>query len=319
MSSDHVLEELLIKCRDFIDNEDIVYKLCVDYSSKNKTKKWLVVMEKIKDSSENTITNEDRKSVKDIDYAKHHANIFKVIKIININKPKLEKKHILVDEYPEKSKDITNVRTVYKVGKKVKQLYYNSQTKLLCPDRISYFRTLLPAYYDRCSGYESICPKCYCCDYDCDFSWKLQYTGYWLGSHTNGQKFFEGKYIKGLKEGYWVIFYKNGEKKSDGNYKNNKEDGKWTSYNDDGTKDHEWTYSDGVLNGEYVGYGRDNKIYSKGSYKDDKREGVLITYHENGKKYLVETFRDGDQVGIGYEYDENEKLINQIDYDNRCY
>src|SRR5579872_3991989 len=99
------LDVLKIVLKDYI-NSKYVFKKCVNMYDTDKSRKWLVILEKLED----TKTNEDRKNVIDKNFAKFRANKLKVIAIFNINNPyeKPAKKAIL-NEY-------SSNQTLYEVG-----------------------------------------------------------------------------------------------------------------------------------------------------------------------------------------------------------
>jgi isocitrate dehydrogenase kinase/phosphatase len=123
------LIELLKKCAKYTTNESYVYKICCDIlSKKDKTsRKWLVVMKKIK----GTQTNEDRSEVADFNHAKFRANKLKVIKIFNKNNPDLTKQSI-INKYDEK-------KLRYTVGRIVKIDDYDRKIENVCSHGISLY------------------------------------------------------------------------------------------------------------------------------------------------------------------------------------
>jgi antitoxin component YwqK of YwqJK toxin-antitoxin module len=63
--------------------------------------------------------------------------------------------------------------------------------------------------------------------------------GYWEQYHVNGQLWYKGNYVNGIRHGYWeqyhVLWYK-------GNYVNGKEDGYWEDYYSNGQLENKTYY-----------------------------------------------------------------------------
>jgi antitoxin component YwqK of YwqJK toxin-antitoxin module len=59
--------------------------------------------------------------------------------------------------------------------------------------------------------------------------------GYWERYYTNGQLYYKGNFVDGIKHGYWeYYYYSNGQLYSKGNYVNGKLHGYWEYYHDNG-------------------------------------------------------------------------------------
>jgi hypothetical protein len=146
------LEKINKLYKRFTENPNCVYKKCVDYFSEDNSRKWLIVLEKLDDSE----TNEARDNVMDKKCAKFRANKLKVLKIINVNKPRFTKKYIL--------STYADTMIQYTVGEIVYPDYYDKNINNVCSGGIHYFNTVEPAYfYD---GYPSGHNGSFCEYYD---------------------------------------------------------------------------------------------------------------------------------------------------------
>jgi hypothetical protein len=221
------LQELFKICEKYSKSTKYVYKACVDFYSKNKDdRKWLVIMKK----TPKTITNESREKVHDTNVAKHRANLLKVIKIINMNKPTLTKKYIMNCTMTESGYKFM----FYKVGKIVKSDSYDNDPNVVCGSGIHYFKTLLPAFYYGEHYQKSKCEYSY-----------IHWNKY-------GKISFSGGYKNRKKHGLWAGYFA-GEMNlySKGNFVNGVRVGRWT-YRDreylDGAN--HITYESGMYNNE---------------------------------------------------------------------
>lgn len=171
MTDDH-LAILQRKLKIYIDDESYVYKSSYDFSIDEKTRKWLIIMQKLVD----TQTNEARSDVFDRDYAKFRANKLRVVEIINMENPNITKKIVTNKYAPFEIK--------YEVGFVVEEDKYDYAVNKICSNGIHYFRTLVPAFY-----YRSV---------PCD------YTGNWIEWYSNGHKLEEGYYVNRQRIGQWT-------------------------------------------------------------------------------------------------------------------
>jgi antitoxin component YwqK of YwqJK toxin-antitoxin module len=221
ISNNKHLIALLKKCAKYTKSEYYVYKSCCDVlSKKDKTsRKWLVVMKKIKE----TKTNEDRSKVIYFNNAKFRENKLKDIKIFNKNNPDKTKK-MIINEYENK-------KLRYTVGRIVKIDDYDEDIEIVCSNGIHYFKTLEPAYY-----YGDM---------------QKNYTCKWIRLYEDGRNIDEGDYIDGKKSGHWICWYYNGQKAMEGDYIDGKESGHWIHWHN-GQKLMECDYIDGNISGDSI-------------------------------------------------------------------
>jgi hypothetical protein len=113
---------IINECKKYDDTH--VYKECND-SDVVMMREWLVILQK----TEITDTDEDRKNVCDKNHARFRANMLKIVRIININNPHLEKHMIVNRRLTRGSSRI--IYEVYEVGEiissdKVDITYYST-------------------------------------------------------------------------------------------------------------------------------------------------------------------------------------------------
>lgn len=186
------LHELQKLCKKYIDDDSYLFKICHDITNslENKGRKWLVIMQKLKD----TKTNEKRDDIKDIKYAKCRANKLKVIGIIDIDNPNVTSSCIVNEYIDNFSSNIERkLKTTYTVNEIVEPDKYDEDINNVCSSGIHYFKTLERAYYYK------------------DANKNHKYTGYWADWGDSGNKILEGAYANGKKIGEWR-FWCNNEK-----------------------------------------------------------------------------------------------------------
>lgn len=61
------------------------------------------------------------------------------------------------------------------------------------------------------------------------------FTGIIYNNYSNGQREFQGHYVKGVPNGKLIYFFDNGLKMREGDLKNGVPKGRWTYYNIDGS------------------------------------------------------------------------------------
>lgn len=106
------------------------------------------------------------------------------------------------------------------------------------------------------------------------------------------RKFYEGRFINGIKNGIWII--KNSENKLEAKieYTYDKPDGKWQYYKN-GDLIGEENFSNGVLMGEVISYTKDGEVLKKLNYKNGVLNGEAIIYSENGNLESRTNFKNG--------------------------
>ena len=61
------------------------------------------------------------------------------------------------------------------------------------------------------------------------------FSGILFKNYNNGQREYEGQYIKGIPNGELIYYFENGLKMREGHLKNGIPMGRWTFYNSDGS------------------------------------------------------------------------------------
>jgi antitoxin component YwqK of YwqJK toxin-antitoxin module len=168
-------------------------------------------------ATQNTITNEERETVKNILFAKHYANELLVIKIIH----KFKKSSI----YGIHDFDFEPI--TFKVGEITKANKFDED------HGIHYFKTKEPAYLY---------------DFDCLVSKFNKFT--YKEWFVNGNLKYEIQYKNGVRDGVALAFHEDGKKKYVKNYKNSNlygEQKEWFSEGDLMSHEiHNWHIENGV-------------------------------------------------------------------------
>jgi antitoxin component YwqK of YwqJK toxin-antitoxin module len=133
-----------------------------------------------------------------------------------------------------------------------------------------------------------------------------------------GNKFGEGKFIKGLQNGAWVYYFNNGAKMAEVNFLNgdggnigssgipkNGRDGLFNSFYKNGNPEAINPYKSGKLNGLSTFYYENGKKRTVSNYKAGELDGLYNTYYENGNKNQVSNFKDGKLDGLANLFYEN--------------
>jgi antitoxin component YwqK of YwqJK toxin-antitoxin module len=198
-----------------------------------------------------SLTNENRKDIIDINYAKCRADKLLVILIFDIYKPENQFDFIFNRYFDDKC----NSEIIYRKGEIVTPDKFDENLDKVCSNGIHYFKTIDAAfyYYDQPFNYTGTF---------IDFSENGQKVG--EGNYLNGkrngkwtywwyhtkavvneyyhfndqcqQKDFEGEFFNGNKCGHWIYWYHNGKKWKEGNYYEDKQIGTWTYWNIEGVE-----------------------------------------------------------------------------------
>lgn len=160
------------KLKEYTDNNQYVYKLCLDH--------YLVIMKKL----DETKTNENRDNIIDVRFAKCRADQLMVCEIINVDDNFISVKSV-VNKYREKTLE-------YVVGEIVKPDVFDDCLNNVCSGGVHYFRQLKVAYYYR------IRP--------------LKWTGVWEQWDENGKYVSGSIYKDGFIKSQWHGETPNGKK-----------------------------------------------------------------------------------------------------------
>ncbi len=169
------LDKLYIALKEYPENE-YIYKGCGDY---------IVVMKLLEDS----ITNESRKDIININYAKHRTNKVKVILIIH--KFTLDAVDNVENSYHEK-------KLKYTTNEIIEEKDYDMELNNVCSAGIHYFKTI------ECSFYFTLIRELY--------------TGHYILRHDNGQMYIECDYSDGKINGHYTRWYVNGQTSNECDY-----------------------------------------------------------------------------------------------------
>ena len=100
------------------------------------------------------------------------------------------------------------------------------------------------------------------------WNWKNGYKdglqSYWF---ENGQLFYEGIFVDGLKEDKWTWWYEDGTKEMEKSYKNGRLDGLWRWWNETG------------------------ELMKSGTYVNGMKQGMWNYYYDKGQKYFEDIER----------------------------
>lgn len=282
------IDKILTKCAKYINDPSYVYKMSYNLSDSVATE-WLVVMEKLPE----TITNEDRKNVANMSYAKFRANKLKVIEIFKMHDPEISKEYVTNYYMGE--------RTIYKVNEIAYPNSYDENSENVCSEGIHYFKT------PRGVIYYSGPPK--------------NFTGEWVTFFDNGSEEKLVNMINGMLMGKSIEFYKdeginvesyyensiltglltkrfkNGEKQYEGNYLNGKRTGKWFEWNDTKKLIKEYNYLNGKRTGKQITHDLNENTKIECEYENNIKSGKYICYFSNGQKCEEGQYLMGAPVG----------------------
>jgi antitoxin component YwqK of YwqJK toxin-antitoxin module len=140
--------------------------------------------------------------------------------------------------------------------------------------------------------------------------------------YSNGNVWYDGQSISGLKEGEAKNYYENGALHTISYFENDTLEGEFLSYYENGNKKvsaikHKGKYHgesisyyengqihfvqekiNGVNSGSYLRNYKSGKLEVKANWLNDKLEGERIDYYENGDKKTQGSYKVGAQVGI---------------------
>jgi antitoxin component YwqK of YwqJK toxin-antitoxin module len=212
------LDKIKEKLSKYLLNPNYVFKYC-----DNK----IIVLEKLPD----TITNESRQGIVDLNYAKNRASHLKVILIFDITN--------VDNEYDSVESDTVNKLT-YKKNEIAYPDKFDSDLDKVCTNGIHYYKSIEPIFHIYLSlisyrGYTgTICTwhpngqKSFACEYD---KYKNGHCTCW---YPNGTIQKTGNYLKDNKNEYWTYWYENGIKRKEEFYNRGTKKGVWTYYDENG-------------------------------------------------------------------------------------
>ena len=118
--------------------------------------------------------------------------------------------------------------------------------------------------------------------------------------YDNGQKKFEGNFIRGLAAGKQVGWHANGKKGSEAFFtiENNNSLGTVVKWNEQGIKVFQKDLYGGKLHGKEIVWYENGNIKSEANFKDDVQEGIAIFWHENGQKKSEQILKKGILDGL---------------------
>jgi antitoxin component YwqK of YwqJK toxin-antitoxin module len=143
----------------------------------------------------------------------------------------------------------------------------------------------------------------------------FQNDGDYIEYYPDGQKFTEGKYVKGVMQGEWTYWHPNGQLCKKITFKDGKPDGSYEVFRSDGTLDSIQSFKAGVRDGEWKSFYDDGKSPKVTvTIKDGKVVGERTVYHPNGKIKQQSYFNDGVLDGVATEFDETGKKTAEATY-----
>jgi antitoxin component YwqK of YwqJK toxin-antitoxin module len=269
-----MLQELLEICKPYTDDEKYVYKKCCDVLRKDKSRKWLVILEK----TDETKTNEGRSGIMNPDTAQYRASVLKVVRIINLNDPKKTIKY-LVNQYPgpDSGYHCNFVhQTKYTVGKKVEATFNDDDNDNLCFSGIYYFKSIEPAILYR------VPPRKY---FGTMIRWYSDGALLAQGEVAGAERvMFSSAVYEEIKKGTWTEWYENGKKRVVGHYDEK-----------------------GYATGTWTKYYQSGQVQLEGSFEDDHKIGIWTLWNQNtqGDAMSVSTKEhfDKDWWYFGFDYD----------------
>lgn len=273
------LEKIIKLYHEYHCNKKYVYWIVQDNLTTKceNDKKWLIVMEKLRD----TKTNEDRKDVKNSDFALFRASKLKVIRFINIDDPDFKDK-VVID---------TNIRR-YVINRVITHSEYDPIIDNIESGGLYYYNTIEAAYYarNRPDNYTGKWVKFYRNgnkQAETEFLNGV-YTGHWIIYFETGIKQLEGDYVDGVESGIWTEFWENGKKRVRGKKLNDEESGYWYRWSETGKKLGKVKYVNGEIKGRCILWNTDGSIKINGVYKLDKKTNELfkLQINENKKTWI---------------------------------
>jgi antitoxin component YwqK of YwqJK toxin-antitoxin module len=250
--------------RRYLVEDKYVYKKCSDTLRKDKSRKWLVILKKIR----TTKTNEERKTI-DPKTAKFRASELRVVRIINLNDPTKTIRYLVNDYEGKKIK--------YRVGEIVRPDTFDEDINCVCSNGIHYFKSIEPAIF-----YGGV---------------PTNYTGIGMNWYEDGQKREEQEYLDGKPTGRWQIWHTNGQKWEEGEYLDGKPTGRWQIWHSNGQKWEEREYLDGIPTGRWYKWYPNGRKYYEGCYLEGKKIGQWNEWHVDGQKWMDCHYLKGKLTG----------------------
>lgn len=121
-----------------------------------------------------------------------------------------------------------------------------------------------------------------------------------------GQRYNQGKLVKGLKEGVWNKWYENGQKMREENYKNGKLEGTskgWLKY---GKQRSEENYKNGLAVGIHVTWEKNYRIEK--SYKNNKLDGRWVQFNKDESLVESRMYKSGNKIGTWYYFNDGSEF-----------
>lgn len=280
--------DLLTECDQFIKDVECVFKLCTDYTDEETQRRgrvWLIIMRRTDD----TITNESRKNIVDINYAKCRGNVFLVLKIVDIENPKNSKIELLNKYF---SSIIST--TKYVVNERVRS-EFDPNIDIVCSEGIHYYRSIKAAY--------------------CFRSYPVRnYTGNYFVWGSDGCLESFTEYTKGKKNGSEIKLACSSFADTEIDYVetiycDNMQMNVTTHYkNSPPTKD--------ILNGEHKTLFASGNLHEVMTYEKRKLSGAYVEYFDTDKNQvsLCGNYKNGYKVGKWISYYENNSIREVVMY-----
>lgn len=243
-----------------IDWSQYVYKSCSNY---------LVILQKLED----TITNEDRKSVVNPFYAKFRADKLRTIHIINM----LD----LNDRPNEIMHTNINIKKSlkYEVGMIVYPDSFDMNIDSVCTSGIHYFASLEPVFYFS----DTV---------------RSKYTGLWKRWYDNGTMMMRFDCVDGKVDGLYEewLAENNDQISMKINYTNGQLDGLYEGWYKNGQISRRHNYVHGKLHGQHESWYSNGQMSRRCIMVDGRIDGLYEEWYENGQRMEQSRYVYGVQV-----------------------
>jgi len=131
-----------------------------------------------------------------------------------------------------------------------------------------------------------------------------------------GQRYNQGKLVKGLKEEVWTKWYKNGQKMREENYKNGKLEGTSKSWDKYGKQKSEENYKNGKSEGVTTYW----KLYgyrTEKSYKNGELDGSSMTFNKDESLVESRIYKNGKKIETWFLF-QNDGKYSAVFKDGEC-
>ena len=144
-----------------------------------------------------------------------------------------------------------------------------------------------------------------------------QKNGRYTEFYKDGNKRFEGSYLKGSKHGIWKEWSESGYLVLQSHYFKDKLNGEWTTFRSNGTKLWAGNYINGLEDGLWVAWYENGQKKSEGVKKEGKFfTGLYTEWSDQGVKVLEGAYEQWGKHGIWRGYDDFGNKVFEEYYQN---